>query len=610
MAIVALMFSCSEKIQNPDSEKMPINISVGLMTRANDQAFESADEVGLYVVNYEDSKAGVLKLKDNQADNIKFTYDGNKWNSNEDIFWKDQNTAADFYAYYPYTPSISSIAEFPFSVWSDQSKEDNFWASDFLWGKSAKVSPTLLAVPIKTNHSLSRIVIDIKPGSGFSESSWKNATKSVCVSDVKTSAIIDLSTGVATATGNDGEIIPLMVSEQGVTTRYKAMMIPQTVSDNSKLITVTVDGVDYVYRKGFIFKSNTEHSFSITVNKIEGGVDMSIGEWLIDEIINQGEAIVEKENGLSNNQIWYKATEKIIPITTYGFGANIVSNEWDETTCEGLISFDGEVTQMGHDVFAEKANLIAISIPSGVKKIYPSAFYNCTKLSEVHISAIEAWCNIYFETSIIANWPYTNPLYYAKNLYLNGELVSNLIIPDGVKNIPNNAFQGCTSVRSVTVGKDIEYVGGHAFAECSNLKQIIISDTDHTVRLASNVFYSCSNLESVNLGNNITKIPLFTFGGCSGLESITIPETVTEINQHAFYGCTKLLSIFCRPSTPPAIYYKYEDNSSFPFNSGMKIYVPRASYDSYMMYSQASSGFLEQNNWCKYESYIQPYDFQ
>ena len=108
VATASLMFSCSQEV-TPDLEKLPINISVGQQTRANDSTYESGDEVGIYVVNYVGSTAGSLSTTGNQVDNMHFTYSNNAWAPDETIYWKDKTTAADFYAYYPYSesPNIS-----------------------------------------------------------------------------------------------------------------------------------------------------------------------------------------------------------------------------------------------------------------------------------------------------------------------------------------------------------------------------------------------------------------------------------------------------------------------------------------------------------------------
>ncbi|MBQ5704324.1 MAG: fimbrillin family protein, partial [Alistipes sp.] len=105
VATTSLMLSCSQEDIVPTIEQIPINISVGQQTRANDDAFENGDEVGIYVVNYSGETAGTLAASGNQVDNAQFTYDGSKWSPENSIYWKDSSTAADFYAYYPYSAS-------------------------------------------------------------------------------------------------------------------------------------------------------------------------------------------------------------------------------------------------------------------------------------------------------------------------------------------------------------------------------------------------------------------------------------------------------------------------------------------------------------------------
>lgn len=573
VAIASLMFSCSEKTPVPETEKIPINISVGLQTRANDSAFETEDEIGLYVVNYDSATAGTLKLEGNQADNTQFTFDGSKWNSTEDIYWKDQNTPADFYAYYPYSATIASIEEYPFSVQTDQSVEGNFWASDFLWGKSAKVSPTPLAIPIKTNHIFSRAVIDIKPGNGFTEDAWNAATKSISIQEVKISATIDLSTGVATATGDAGEIVPFTTSKTGTTITYKAMIVPQEVADNSKLIVITVDGTDYVYRKGFTFKANTEHSFSITVNKIEGSVDMSIGEWTIDENLNEGEAVEENVGEIPDNEIWYTATSKVSPKRDYGFGANVVSNEWDESTGKGVITFDGEVTDIGTEAFNGKSALESIVLPNSVSYIGKVAFEECTGLKSiniptsvttisdeaflgsgiesVYITDIAAWCNISFGDL-------ANPLAGA-SLYLNGELLTDLVIPEGVTSIKSESFYQCKSIKSISFPNSITSIGNRAFC-------------------------GCNNLESVVIPTGVSSIGDEAFLLCNNIASVTISESVTTIGYRAFNCGSKLSNIYCKPMTPPNVnvntdgkWWGFQDIT--PISA--KLYVPIGAGDTY-----------------------------
>ena len=448
-ATVCTMLSCSKNEEViPNEGKLPINISVGQQTRANDTTFENGDEVGIYVVNYDGSTAGTLKDEGNQADNAKFTYNSSEWTPDEDIYWKDQNTSADFYAYYPYSAS-TNVAAHTFSVQTNQSQETDFWASDFLWGKTANVSPTSNAVSIQTNHSLSRVLIDVKPGKGFDDVTWAAAEKSIKICNVLTSATINLATGVATATGNKGEITPLATGTTGSTLSYKAMMIPQTVADNSKLIVVTVDGTNYIYRTGFTFKANTQHQFTITVNKSGSSVDVTIGEWAIDDTNNVGDAKTENE---ANYQIIYDSKIKYSGShwTTDTFGANIESHEM--TTHNSYypvytITFDNPVTTIGVEAFApiDGNELIAISIPNSVTTIEKKAFYGC-----VHMIGILSGGD--------------NVKSIGEEAFAECWVMQIFLLPNSLETIGDKAFYNCSGVEEITIPSNVTSIGANAFA--------------------------------------------------------------------------------------------------------------------------------------------------
>ena len=94
---------------------------------------------------------------------------------------------------------------------------------------------------------------------------------------------------------------------------------------------------------------------------------------------------VEFSKSIPNNQIWYTATSANIPRKTDVFGVNIVSNEWNEVTGEGIITFDGDVTSIGYSAFSDCDALISVTIPNSVTSIEGSAFYDCDALQSITI---------------------------------------------------------------------------------------------------------------------------------------------------------------------------------------------------------------------------------
>lgn len=283
-ALAALMCSCSgdnaqDTPQPVEPAKIPITISTDVWTRVTDSAYERGDMVGIYVVN----TPGSLVAQGNHVDNMRFTY-SSAWTPDKEIYWKDQTTPADFYCYYPYSAS-ADVSAHKVSVRADQSALADYKASEFLWGKTSGVRPTTSAVHVKTARSMSNMLIYLKGGKGFTEESFAAATKSVKVCHVKTAATVDLHTGVATAEGAAQEMTPY--NEGGY---YRALVVPQTVAEGTQLITTTVDGVDYVFTKGFTFKANTQHKFTITVNKQSGGVNVDITDWETDNTDHGGSA--------------------------------------------------------------------------------------------------------------------------------------------------------------------------------------------------------------------------------------------------------------------------------------------------------------------------------
>ena len=196
------------------------------------------------------------------------------------------------------------------------------------------------------------------------------------------------------------------------------------------------------------------------------------------------------------------------------------------------MTIPNSVTSIGSNAFAY-SGLTSVTIPNSVTTIGSWAFLYCSGLNRVDITDIVAWCNISFADD------YSNPLYYANHLYLNGVEVTNLTIPNSVTSIGSYAFYGCSGLTSVTIPNSVTSIGSNAFAY-SGLTSITIPNSVTTIGYG--VFYGCSGLTSVTIPNSVTTIGSNAFA-YSGLTSVTIPNSVTSIGNSAFQGCRGLTSI-------------------------------------------------------------------
>ena len=245
------------------------------------------------------------------------------------------------------------------------------------------------------------------------------------------------------------------------------------------------------------------------------------------------------------------------------------------SSCSSLtsITIPDSVTSIGSYAFSGCRSLTSITIPDSVTSIGDSAFYNCSSLKGVYITDLAKWCGISFADF------YANPLYYAHQLYLNGTLITDLLIPEGVTRIGSSAFWDCSSLTSVTIPNSVTSIGSSAFSGCSSLTGVYITDLakwcgisfgslnanplycahqlylngtlitdlaipDGVTSIGSSAFSGCSGLTSITIPDGVTSIGDSAFCGCSSLTSITIPNSVTSIGDSAFCGCSSLTGVY------------------------------------------------------------------
>ncbi len=200
----------------------------------------------------------------------------------------------------------------------------------------------------------------------------------------------------------------------------------------------------------------------------------------------------------------------IISIDSYAFSG-----------CTGLerITLGNGLKEIKDGTFNDCSNLLSINIPSSITNITGTyTFSGCSKLEEVHITDLAAWCNIVFNDQSLFENVMVNPLYYSQKLYLNGELITELVIPEGITEIGDYAFVYCTDIVSIKMPNSIASIGDSAFSGCSSVSNIVFSSNLQYIGKCA--FRNCDSLTSIVLPDNLRSIDDAAFSSCDNLQTL------------------------------------------------------------------------------------------
>lgn len=239
-------------------------------------------------------------------------------------------------------------------------------------------------------------------------------------------------------------------------------------------------------------------------------------------------------------------------------------------------SINGNPYIIRANAFYDRSGLNSIKIPDSVKGIQRDAFFDSSLIDMDSIGAqyVDKWIihcppmnkeyTIREDTVGIADWAF------------RGSDIEELIIPDSVKIVGNQAFENCSSLISVNIGSGVQRVGTWAFRNCRNLTYISGASGvrsfghqcfDECVNLSAVFIYDLENWCTISFDNGGTANPLYyadefhvndilvrdlvipqtvtyiskeAFAGANRINTVYIGENVTEIGQMAFSGCDNI----------------------------------------------------------------------
>lgn len=197
------------------------------------------------------------------------------------------------------------------------------------------------------------------------------------------------------------------------------------------------------------------------------------------------------------------------------------------------ITLPAGLRQLGYAAFAFCGNLAECFLPAGLSGEFENPFIGCKKLNNIHIDKNNT--QIFFKDGVL----------FSEN---GAKLICCLpckkgdyVIPDGVKAIVKDAFNGCDELLSVSVPDSVESIGKCAFARCSSIQTVTLPKSIRLI--SSGCFSGCESLKKLDIPAGVELIDFYAFRNCSSLRQLYIPDSVTDMYFNALEDMSENLTV-------------------------------------------------------------------
>lgn len=212
-----------------------------------------------------------------------------------------------------------------------------------------------------------------------------------------------------------------------------------------------------------------------------------------------------------------------------------------------------DITVINPYTFSGIKHLESITLHAGVTEIGDRAFLGCNTLKTVNVPALDTWLKLKIYDST------TNPLYnktneettYNGKIYVNGELLTDVTIPEWMEDIPEGLFYCVSGIQSVTLHSNVKSIGDYALYDGSDLERINVPSLVDWMKIDFASYMTClsykaalyidgEKLEDIVIPESVTEIKKYTFAYGQAFKSVTLHENVQKIGLKAFYFCNSL----------------------------------------------------------------------
>lgn len=336
---------------------------------------------------------------------------------------------------------------------------------------------------------------------------------------------------------------------------------------------------DYITSTTSVSGTYTDYAYlyiAYAYNKGEGYGTRSIS---MSEGHNQSDFAIRPFHKLptKNQCLFYTSSDNSVVTPSFEyFNVSIESNTYENG--QGVITFSGELTNIGDYAFSGKSTLTSVTFPASLIRIGGWSFLSCTSLTSLAFadnSKLEMIAEDAFSgTAISGQLDLPASLKSIGSAAFSGTQITAVTIPALVTTIGREAFAGCDKLVTLTFaeGLQMETIEKEAF-EGTQITAVTIPAKVRTIE--NWAFYNCRQLSSLTFaeGSELETIGGSAFNSTAISGDFTFPASVTSIQGSAFENCQ--LS---------KIYMSLEDLSNIAnnaFNSDAVIIVPINLYETY-----------------------------
>lgn len=264
-ALATLLAACSndsDVFNTPDYADTPIGLNVNVSPMATRAGYEQGalteGSFGLYLTT-----EGTNSDERYNCTNREVRYESGWTIQGEQLLWKSNDATVTYYAYLPYTGTVSDAANYAFAVQTDQNSDSNVKASDFLCtGTQTATAGT--ALDINFQHALSKLNVTLTKGSELEEGL---IFTSVRLSNCATATTVNLTDGTTGNTTNSGQTITLYAATPNE--QYECILVPQTFAQSLKVEITDNNGKVYTFKSDneLTFSSGKQYTLNLTVGR-------------------------------------------------------------------------------------------------------------------------------------------------------------------------------------------------------------------------------------------------------------------------------------------------------------------------------------------------------